>query len=99
MSSLALALFAHDISAQNNHNQNATPHSDTTANTAYEFAIPAGSLASTVHAIQKQTGISVHLDTELAGKQSTALRGTYSPEQALQTVLQDLDILTALKRR
>lgn len=89
ISSLTLALFAHDIAAQSNHNQNATPHSDMTANTAYEFAIPAGSLAGTVHTIQKQTGISIHLDTELAGKQSKALRGTYSPEQALQTVLQD----------
>lgn len=87
-SSFTLALLAHGVSAQSIETQNQAEHESKTATMLYEFSIPAGPLSAAVHAIQKQTGVSVSFNRELAGKQINALNGTYSPSKALQAVLQ-----------
>ncbi|QLF93504.1 TonB-dependent siderophore receptor [Pseudomonas sp. ABC1] len=60
---------------------------------AVAFNLPADSLANTLNAIARQTGQVIALDPALVqGKQAPAIRGNFSPLQALQRALDGSDL-------
>lgn len=55
---------------------------------ALEFDLPAGNMSSSLETLARQAGLVLEVDPALiANKQTPALRGTYSLEQALQRLL------------
>ncbi|MDP3008383.1 MAG: TonB-dependent receptor [Methylococcales bacterium] len=59
----------------------------------YNFNIPAQPLSSALNAVSKQTGLQpFYADEAVAGKQSPALKGTYSKQQAVEILLADSDL-------
>lgn len=58
--------------------------------TTYNFNIPTQPLSSALNAVSQQTGLQpFYADGVVAGKQSPALKGTYSKQQAVEKLLAD----------